>query len=202
MKHIQNTLAIMKNYQKPLIIFGASGSGKTTLIKSTIKNYNQKFELMISETTRKKREGENQISYNFITNQEFEEKIKNEEFIEYVNFNNNYYGSSYNELIRIFISGKIPILDIDYRGVKSFIEKFGSDNFLKIFIEVQNEQILKERLKKRNTDTDSDILGRLEISKKDNENILREKIFDFKILNEDLTLAENKLFKIIDNFYF
>ena len=200
MKNVQHTLNLIKSHKKPLIIFGASGCGKTTLINSTLKKYTNKFELLISHTTREMRKNESEKFYYFLKNPEFEKKIENEDFIEYVKFNNRYYGSSFSEIERIYKNNKIPILDIDYRGVKSFIKNFEKQNFLKIFINV-NEKVLKQRLNKRGTDSEKDILRRLEIAKNDIKLILKEKNFDFKILNEDLYQAENELFELIGNYY-
>lgn len=201
MKNVQNTLNLIKSHEKPLIIFGASGCGKTTLIQSTLNRFKNKFELIISDTTRQKRKNESEKFYYFLKNLEFEKKIQNQDFIEYVNFNNKYYGSSFSEIERIYKNNKIPILDIDYRGVKSFVNKFEKENFLKIFVNVENQKILKERLNKRGTDSEEDILRRLTIAKNDIEIIIKEENFDFKILNEDLFKAENDLFYILENYY-
>ena len=105
------------------------------------------MELAISHTTRLQRPGEtDKLDYFFIDVTQFENLKKNEEFLEYTNYNNNFYGTSFSEIERIITSDKYPLLDLDLNGVLSSYNSFGKENYLGVWIDVPDEKILKHRL--------------------------------------------------------
>ena len=80
-----------------LVIVGPSASGKTQIVQELIKTYH--MEKLVTYTSRAPRVNEVEgRDYHFISKDDFEEKIKNNFFIEYVNYNNNYYGTSFSDL--------------------------------------------------------------------------------------------------------
>mgnify|MGYP004638437231 CR=1 FL=1 len=80
-----------------LVIVGSSASGKTKIVQELIKTYH--MEKLVTYTTREKRIGEIEgKDYHFISREDFIQKIKNNFFIEYVEYNNNYYGTSFSDL--------------------------------------------------------------------------------------------------------
>jgi guanylate kinase len=79
----------------PVVVAGPSGVGKGTLIGMLLKQYPNLFGFSVSHTTRAPREGEvNGVHYNFITVEEFEKLISENQFIEYAKVHTNYYGTS------------------------------------------------------------------------------------------------------------
>ena len=85
---------MQQNY-KPLIIVGPSGVGKSTLIKSLTDKHPEKFGFSVSYTTRASREGEiHGKNYFFISKEEFENMIKNDDFIEWCQVHQNMYGTA------------------------------------------------------------------------------------------------------------
>ncbi len=99
-----------------LVIVGPSACGKSMIVNELIKNYH--FKKLITYTTRKMRINEQQdVDYHFISFNEFKEKINNNFFLEYVCYNQNYYGTSYSELS----NDKVVIIEAE--GLKKYVEK-------------------------------------------------------------------------------
>ena len=100
-----------------LVLSSPSGAGKTTLVKLLSKNRN--FHISISHTTRKPRANEVQgKDYHFVDNNEFENFIKKDEFLEYAKVFNHFYGSTKATVINNLKSGKNVIFDIDWQGAE------------------------------------------------------------------------------------
>lgn len=98
-----------------LILVGPSASGKTEAAKLLISKYNMKK--LVTYTSRSMRQNEVQgIDYHFISVADFEQKISENFFIEYVNYNGNYYGTSREGLD----SDKVVILEPT--GLKHYLE--------------------------------------------------------------------------------
>lgn len=146
-----------------LIIFSApSGSGKSTIINEVMKeDFNLEFS--ISASSRAPRKGEKHgREYYFLSPEEFKEKIKNNEFIEWEEvYKDKFYGTLKSEIARIGKKGNNVIFDLDVIGGLNLKEMY-DDKALSIFIRVKDINILKERLIKRNTDDDKTINERVE----------------------------------------
>jgi guanylate kinase len=181
-----------------LFVFSApSGTGKTSIYKEILHN-NPEIEFSVSATTRKKREGEiDGRDYFFLEKNDFEKRIKNDEFIEYEKiFDDNYYGT-----LKSFIDGKINdgkdvLFDLDVKGALS-VKRIYKDKALLIFIKPPNKEVLKERLIKRGTESKEIIENRL--SRFDFE---MEKIneFNYVVINDDLKKAINEVQEIINKY--
>ncbi len=100
---------------KLFIVSGPSGSGKSTITKKVRDILN--IPLSISATTRKPRVGEvDGVDYYFLTTNEFEKKIENDEFFEYANVHGNYYGTLISQIDKKLELGQNVILEIDVQG--------------------------------------------------------------------------------------
>ena len=100
------------------VISSPSGGGKTSLIKKLLDDpRSEGTVLSISHTTREKRLNEKDgVDYYFTDKKSFEEKIKNDDFLEHATVFDNYYGTS-QETVNTFISqGKTVILELDWQG--------------------------------------------------------------------------------------
>lgn len=181
-----------------LIIFSApSGAGKSTLVHHILKcNFNLEFS--ISATSRLPRGTEiNGKDYYFLSQQEFRNKIDNQEFIEYEEvYNGNYYGTLRSEVERIINTGKNLIFDVDVVGGLKIKNIFG-DNALALFIAPPSVNALEERLNNRKTDTQEQIKRRVE--KAEFEMSFAPK-FDFIIVNDHLEHAKKEAESKIKNF--
>ena len=147
---------------KKVIIFSApSGSGKTTIIKRLL-TYFPEFEFSISATSRQPRAGEvDGQDYYFLTKESFAEKVKNDLFLEGEEvYAGTCYGTLKSEIERIWDNGKIVVFDVDVLGGMRLKEYFGS-KALSIFVMPPSIEVLEQRLRIRNTETEEAIQKRL-----------------------------------------
>jgi len=177
-----------------LFVFSApSGAGKTTIVKDILKSFPE-FKFSVSATTRKKRPGEiDGVDYYFISEDEFKRKIENNEFVEWEKFYDYYYGTLKKTIDENLANGYTTIFEVDVKGALN-IKKVYHDAVL-IFIVPPSIEELKERLRKRNTETDEDLRKRLE--RADMELSYKDK-FDYVVENINLEEAKEKVKKIIE----
>jgi guanylate kinase len=174
---------------KILIFSAPSGAGKTTIVRHLLNKFSN-LEFSISACTRAKRENETDgKDYYFLSVEEFKEKIKKNEFIEWEEvYENNFYGSLKSEIQRIWNNGNIAVFDIDVKGGLN-IKKLYRNNALAIFISPPSIDILKERLKNRHSETEESL--KVRVQKAIYEMTFANK-FDIQIINNKLedTLLE------------
>ncbi|MCX6196237.1 MAG: guanylate kinase [Flavobacteriia bacterium] len=169
------------------IIFSApSGAGKTTIVRALLAEMNQ-LAFSISACSREPRGVEKDgVDYHFIGIEEFQAKILQNDFVEWEEvYSNNYYGTLKSELARIWNSGKTVVFDVDVIGGLHLKEIF-KENALAIFIKPPNQDVLEDRLRKRNTETEDKIQIRI---KKAKEEVLMAGKFDTIIENDILEQA-------------
>ncbi|MCT7566307.1 guanylate kinase [Aliarcobacter butzleri] len=175
-----------------LIISGPSGCGKSTLLKEVYKNISDYY-FSISTTTREPRVGEvNGVDYFFVSKEEFEEDIKNGNFLEYAKVHDNYYGTSLKPIINALNEGKLVIFDIDVQG-HHLVRKKMNDSVTSVFITTPSLKVLEERLNNRNSDSLEVIEKRVKNAKKEIE-FFDE--YDYFIVNDNLASASNELVSI------
>lgn len=184
--------------QQPIVICGPSGTGKSTLLKRLLLENKDKLTFTISHTTRKPRKGEqNGKEYHFISREEMERMISDNEFIEHTQFSDNYYGTSKRAVRDALKTGKIFILEVDIEGVKalSSIEEFKP---VFVFIKPPSKQLLVERLSSRGTESAEALKRRLD--RADEELKFAESgavQFDLVLVNDDLDETYEKLRKFL-----
>lgn len=177
---------------KLFIVSGPSGSGKSTITKLVRDKLN--IPLAISVTTREKRKGEIESKdYYFISKEEFEKKIENDELFEYAIVHGNYYGTLNSEIERHLENGQNVILEIDVQG--GIISKNKKNDSKLIFFKAPSLEILEERLRGRNTDSNETIEKRLKNAIKELE---YEKYYDYSIINFNIEDSCNELINIIE----
>ena len=176
---------------KFIVISGPSGVGKGTICNKLMNEVNAWYS--VSTTTREAREGEvDGVNYYFVSKEEFEEKIKNNEFLEYNIYNGNYYGTSKEKVLEKLNDGINVFSEIDVNGGKNIKEIF-SDAVL-IYIAPPSMEELRNRLIGRGTDSEEVINNRLEIAK---EEMKEAKYYDYIVVNDDLEKATNEVKDII-----
>jgi guanylate kinase len=136
------------------VVSAPSGAGKTTIIRELFKTHPE-LVFSISATTRKKRPSEvDGKDYHYISLEEFNRKKELGEFAEFEEVHGNYYGTLKSEIEPFLNSSRHLVFDLDVKGALS-IKKLYPDAVM-IFIDVP-EEILLERLKNRNTETEAEI---------------------------------------------
>ena len=177
---------------KLFVISGSSGVGKGTLLKKLLER-NPELEVSISATTRKPRPNEaDGINYFFTSKEEFLKEVDNGEFLEWAEFNGNYYGTKQAWVERNLNKGRNLILEIETKGALQIKQKL-SDAVL-IFILPPSLEELEHRLRGRNTEDEATIQGRLHEVRREIE---CSKNYDYKIVNDDLDKALVELEKVV-----
>lgn len=180
-----------------VLLSGVSGAGKDT-IKNEILKRMKDVTTIPSYTDRKKRPGEiDGEIYNFITTEEFEERIKNEEFYEYSVHHKHYYGTSKKILNDKIKEGKIIIKDIDVNGTENLKNLLAKDmKIVTIFLRVPKEELRRRLLNRSDKLSLKDI--ELRLNRFDYE---ESKIdcYDYVIKNDDLEKAVQIIITIIEN---
>jgi guanylate kinase len=183
---------------KIIILAAPSGAGKTSIKSKLLAAMPNQLSFSISAATRKIRGGEqNGVDYFFISEEEFKNKIDNNQFVEWeMVYPGSYYGTTVDELQRIWSENKTPILDIDVQGALHVKDIYG-DKAMAIFIKPPSLAILQERLEKRGTDNAEQINTRLA---KAAEEISFSENFDHIVLNDDLDKASEEVKQLVTVF--
>lgn len=182
-----------------LIIFSApSGAGKTTIVQHVLGKFSNQLEFSISACTRDKRANEtNGKDYYFISVEDFKQKIKSREFIEWEEvYKGQFYGTLRSELDRIWSYGKNVIFDLDVQGGINLKREYGRRAF-SIFVMPPSLEILELRLKQRQTETEESIRKRVAKAK---DEIEQARQFDKILMNDNLEHACSEAEKMISEF--
>lgn len=176
-----------------IIISGTTCAGKGTVIKKVLENHND-IVLSISYTSRPKREHEiDGVDYYFVTKEEFEEKIKNDDFLEYAKVQYGaYYGTPKKEIKKLLDTGKDVILEIDVQGAKQIKEKF-PDTIL-IFIMAPSMEEVKRRIIMRGDENNEQIISRFKVAYNE---INQYNAYNYVVVNDDLEEAVKKVESIL-----
>ena len=174
------------------IISAPSGSGKSTLVSRLMANVPELM-FSVSYTTRKPRgaekEGEN---YRYVSREEFECMVRRDEFLEWAEVFDNYYGTHRGTLAEARTLGKDLVLDIDVQGARQL--KKCIPEAVTVFILPPSKQILEERLRARGEDREDVIERRLRDAA---EEIRNYNQYDYVLINRDLTESDAVLSAIV-----
>ena len=180
-----------------VILSGVSGAGKDTIKKELIKRMDNVISLP-SYTSRKPRIGEEEgVQYHFVSKEEFEEKIKNNEFYEYSLHHDNYYGTSRKLMNEKISSGKIIVKDIEVNGTENLVKILnGETRVVTIFLKVDREELRKRLIARGDNLSEEELelrLGRLEYEES------KIKLYDYVIKNDNLEKTVQIIQTIIEN---
>ena len=182
----------MDKIGKLFVISGPSGVGKGTICKELMKR-NSNLVYSISATTREARKGEvHGKNYFFLSMDDFEGMISDNDLLEYANVYGNYYGTPRNFVEEKIKHGQHVILEIDPQGATQIREKAPEAVF--IFIEPPSIEELRARIMGRNTDTAESIAIRLSSAESE---INMAYLYDYRVLNDTVDRAVQKIESII-----
>lgn len=175
-----------------IVISGPSGSGKDTVL-SEVFRLHPEIRLSISSITRDMREGEVQDGkYHFISRDEFEKAIENNEMLEYNIYQNNYYGTPKAPVQKAIYEGAEIVLEVDVNGAKNVLKQF--PEAISIFIMPPSFETLAKRLSSRGTESAEQIKGRLKAAL---DEIKQADIYDYIVVNDVLCEAVEDVISII-----
>ena len=178
---------------KLFVISGPSGVGKNTLLNNFLAE-RPDFIFSVSYTTRAPRGGEIEgVNYFFVKKEEFQRCIKNDEFLEWAEFNENYYGTKKSFVEKTLAKEMNMILEIDTQGALQ-IKKKVKDAIL-IFIMPPSLEDLEKRLRGRNTEDEETIKKRLAFAESE---IKRAKKFNYKVVNDSLDNALRSFKEVVN----
>lgn len=187
-------MTIVKSKEKGnlVVISGPSGAGKGTVIKKVME-MNSNIYLSISETSRKIRgEEQNGVEYYFVTKEEFQQRIKDDIYLEYAIYNGNYYGTPKDKINDLLNKGIDVILEIEIQGAVKVKELIPDALF--IFIMPTSLKELKRRIVGRKTETQEKVVERF---KRAYQEINEVSKYNYVVVNDEIEKAAMKVNSII-----
>lgn len=176
-----------------IIIAAPSGAGKSSFVERICQENPQLVDT-VTYTTRSVRAGESQGKpYFFVSKEEFEEKIKNNFFVEWAQVHNNLYGTPYYQLEDAWKSHKCVIMDVDVQGAATFKKKYPEAR--SIFILPPSFDELRRRVIKRDGRVPEDIEVRMKTAQAE---VARSHEFDIRIVNDDFSTSYSEFKKIVE----
>jgi guanylate kinase len=173
------------------VVTGPSGAGKGTLIQLVLPRFPE-LAHVVSATTRSQRPGEQDgVHYWFLDRAEFDRRVVDGDFLEWVDYVGNRYGTLNSEIDRLRVAGKAPVLELETEGalrVKSRVS-----NAVTIFVSAPVDE-LERRLKERATESSGVIDERIAIARRQLE---QQDQFDFVVRNDDKLRAADDLTAIV-----
>lgn len=176
-----------------IILSGPSGVGKGTVREALFKDESLNLAYSISMTTRQPRPKEKEgIDYFFVSQEVFENKIKNDELLEYAQFVGNYYGTPRSYVEQLLEEGKNVVLEIEVQGALQVMKK--CQDALTIFLVPPSFEELERRIRGRRTEDENVVRERLEKARKE---IATKDEYEYVVENDDVALAKERISQII-----
>ena len=177
-----------------VILSSPSGAGKTSIARALVER-NENFIFSVSATTRKSRPGEvNGREYDFLTVDQFRQKIKEGQFLEHAKVFGNLYGTPLQAVRDSISQGKSVVFDVDWQGGKQIRRSSLSEFVISIFFLPPSIKDLHDRLMNRAQDSSETVKDRM---KKSIDEIMHWKEYDYVIVNRDFDKTLGKVESII-----
>ncbi len=174
------------------VVSGFSGAGKGTLMRELLKNHDC-YALSVSMTTRAPREGEvNGREYFFVTQEEFDQTIQKNGFLEYAGYVNHSYGTPRRYVEEQIAAGKDVLLEIEVQGAMQILKAMPEANT--VFVITPSAEELRRRLIGRGTETAESVAGRLARAVEESEYI---PFYQHLLVNDNLEEAAERLHALI-----
>jgi guanylate kinase len=175
------------------VFTGPSGAGKGTMVQALVERDSQ-LRLAVSATTRAQRPGEiDGVHYWFLTRADFDRRIAEGEFLEWVDYVGNRYGTLRSELERIQREGRVPLLELELEGALAVKDEVS--NAVTIFVDAPLEE-LERRLRERATESAGEIGERIALARRQKELAHR---FDYVVENDSRERAVAECAGIIEH---
>ncbi len=176
-----------------VVLSAPSGGGKDTVL-GKIKEMGIVFDKTISATTRAIRDGEKDgVDYYFLSQSDFEEKIAKGEFLEYTNYNGNFYGTLKGEVENRVNKGGTVLLKIEVEGAANI--RMAEPDCVSVFLIPPSMDELEKRLRNRGTETEDSFQRRFAIARQE---LARASEYDYVVVNDDLDLCAATVCNILE----
>jgi guanylate kinase len=173
---------------KVFVITGPSGVGKGTLIRTLLERVPE-LQLAVSATTRRPRPGEaHGVDYHFLSGDEFERRVRADDFVEHARYSGRRYGTLRAELEQRLAGGHPVVLEIEVQGARQIRERM--PEAVQIFIAPPSEEALRARLVGRGTDDPDEVAARLDTARAE---LSAQGEFGHVVVNDRLEDASNAL---------
>lgn len=177
---------------KVFVITGPSGVGKGTLITMLLERV-PGLELSVSATTREPREGEvDGRNYHFLSSEEFDRRIAEDDFLEFATYSGNRYGTLRSEVRGRLEAGRSVVLEIEVQGARQV--RAAMRESIQVFIAPPDPAVLRRRLESRGADSPEAIDARLEVAAQE---LAAQDEFAYAVVNDDLGRAADELEGIV-----
>lgn len=174
------------------IVSAPSGTGKTTLIERLVRELAH-LRMSRSYTSREARAGEaDGVDYNFVSRQDFDARIAEDQFLEWADVFGNRYGTSREDTDRVLASGDDLVLVIDVQGARQV--RAAGVATTTIFVLPPSADILEQRLRGRSRDSEEAIRRRLTVARDEVSDV---GAYDYVVVNDDLEAAVGRLKAIV-----
>lgn len=178
-----------------IILSGPSGVGKGTVRRYIMDNYDVQLSYSISMTTRPKREKEIEgVDYYFVTPEEFQKNIDNDNFLEWEEFVGNRYGTPRSKVEELRNKGLNVLLEIEVNGAGKVLSKVNDDRVISFFLMPPSISALEKRIRRRQTESEDVIQARLTKGQKE---MSMTSQYDHVILNDTVERASQEIVDII-----
>jgi len=179
-----------------IVLCGPSGVGKSTISRLLEKRMHVSY--TVSATTRvKKPQDDDGKRYDHISREEFFRRLDNDEFLEYAQVYDDYYGTPKHPVLDYLAEGKDVLLEIDVQGALQV--RYQYPDVLEIFILPPSRETLLQRLNDRGRDTAEDINKRYRAARREISMAKGSRAFDYMVFNDDLERAVGEIMNIIKN---
>jgi guanylate kinase len=174
------------------VVSGPSGSGKSTLIRA-VRQRVPDLGYSVSHTSRSPRGQErNGVEYHFVSKEDFQKRIDEEEFVEWAEVYQDLYGTSVSSLKSQIAAGQDVIMDIDVQGARNIKDHFREA--ILIYVLPPSLEILERRLRERQTEGEEAIRTRLKKAAKEIKNCVS---YDYLLFNDQLDQTVEELRSIL-----
>jgi guanylate kinase len=191
-RHILMVGADKRRLRPVFVVTGPSGAGKGTLIERVLPHFPE-LAVAVSATTRPQRPGEQDgVHYYFLTRAEFDRRIEAREFLEWVDYVGNRYGTLLSEIDRLREAGKAPLLELETEGALRVKRRVAGA--VTVFVTAPVEE-LERRLRERATESTGEIGGRIETARRQ---LAEQGEFDYVVENDDRDRAAGRLAEIVE----
>ncbi len=163
-----------------VLVSAPSGGGKTAIIRALLARYSDSMQL-VTTTTREKRPGEQEgVDYYYISKEAFQEKLVQDEFVEYNEYAGNFYGTQWQHLRAALAAHSVVFSQAEVHG-KASLDRLAVPH-ISIFLLPESLDILRGRIEQRGGTSEDSLMARLETAK---EEIASADKYDLPIVNKD-----------------